>query len=63
MNEKLDVGTVLQRVVDVYRSQFGLPACTTANGCFKKVNQNGAQSNYPRMDRIIKASIIAVPEP
>jgi subtilase family serine protease len=25
----------------VYRSQFGLPACTTANGCFKKVNQNG----------------------
>ena len=21
----------------VYRSQFGLPACTTANGCFKKV--------------------------
>jgi subtilase family serine protease len=25
----------------VYRSQFGLPACTTANGCFRKVNQNG----------------------
>jgi subtilase family serine protease len=24
-----------------YRSQFGLPACTTANGCFRKVNQNG----------------------
>ena len=23
----------------VYRTQFGLPACTTANGCFKKVNQ------------------------
>ena len=21
----------------VYRSQFGLPACTTANGCFKKI--------------------------
>jgi hypothetical protein len=31
-----------------YRSQFGLPACTTANGCFKKVNQAGQQSNYPR---------------
>jgi subtilase family serine protease len=30
-----------------YRSQFGLPACTTANGCFKKVNQNGGTS-YPR---------------
>src|SRR5690242_14548674 len=24
----------------VYRSQFGLPACTTANGCFKKINQS-----------------------
>src|SRR5882757_10538724 len=22
----------------VYRSQFGLSACTTANGCFKKIN-------------------------
>ncbi|MFN2527198.1 MAG: peptidase S8 [Candidatus Baltobacteraceae bacterium] len=25
----------------VYRSQFGLRACTTANGCFKKVGQTG----------------------
>jgi subtilase family serine protease len=24
-----------------YRAQFGLPACTTANGCFRKVGQNG----------------------
>ena len=31
----------------VYRSTFGLPACTTANGCFKKVNQTGG-TNYPR---------------
>jgi subtilase family serine protease len=31
----------------VYRSQFGLPPCTTANGCFKKVNQNGVQGSYP----------------
>ena len=31
----------------VYRSQYGLPACTTANGCFKKVNQSGVQGNYP----------------
>ena len=30
----------------VYRAQYGLPACTTANGCFKKVNQNGGTS-YP----------------
>jgi subtilase family serine protease len=33
----------------VYRSQFGLPACTTANGCFKKVDQRGGTS-YPRTD-------------
>ena len=30
-----------------YRSQFGLSACTTANGCFRKVNQIGG-TNYPR---------------
>jgi subtilase family serine protease len=33
----------------VYRSHFGLPPCTTANGCFKKVNQSGG-TNYPRND-------------
>jgi subtilase family serine protease len=31
----------------VYRAQYGLPACTTANGCFRKVNQTGGTS-YPR---------------
>lgn len=31
----------------VYRTQFGLSACTTANGCFKKVSQTGG-TNYPR---------------
>jgi subtilase family serine protease len=30
-----------------YRSTYGLPPCTTANGCFKKVNQNGVQGSYP----------------
>jgi subtilase family serine protease len=34
--------------LSVYRSQYGLPACTTSNGCFKKVNQNGVQGSYPR---------------
>jgi len=28
----------------VYRTQYALPACTTANGCFTKVNQNGGTS-------------------
>ncbi|MDE3074531.1 MAG: peptidase S8, partial [Chloroflexota bacterium] len=31
----------------VYRSQYGLPPCTTANGCFQKVNQSGAASPLP----------------
>ena len=30
----------------VYSSTYGLPSCTTANGCFKKVNQTGG-TNYP----------------
>jgi subtilase family serine protease len=34
-----------------YRSQYGLPACTTANGCFKKVNQAGVQGSYPPSDQ------------
>src|SRR5205807_9995457 len=33
-----------------YRSQYGLTACTTANGCFRKVNQNGAASPLPAAD-------------
>ncbi|HVU91859.1 MAG TPA: hypothetical protein VHC23_06475 [Jatrophihabitans sp.] len=33
-----------------YRSQYGLPACTTANGCFKKLNQSGATSPLPAGD-------------
>ncbi len=28
----------------VYRAQFGLAPCTTANGCFKKVNQTGGST-------------------
>jgi subtilase family serine protease len=32
-----------------YRSTFGLPPCTTANGCFRKVDQRGGTS-FPRLD-------------
>ena len=35
----------------VYRSTYGLPACTTANGCFKKVNEQGVQGSYPKNNR------------
>jgi subtilase family serine protease len=39
-----------QSDLSVYRSQFGLGACTTGNGCFKQVNQNGVVGSYPRAD-------------
>jgi subtilase family serine protease len=35
--------------LNVFSSQYGLPACTTANGCFTKVDQNGGM-RYPRKD-------------
>jgi hypothetical protein len=41
-NAESDLGT--------YRSQYGLTACTTANGCFKKVNQSGGTS-YPTANK------------
>ena len=34
----------------VYSETFGLPECTTANGCFRKVNQEGVEGSYPRKD-------------
>lgn len=35
-----------ERDLGVYRSQYGLPPCTSANGCFHKYNQTGGTS-YP----------------
>ncbi|TQK95150.1 hypothetical protein FB563_0017 [Streptomyces puniciscabiei] len=33
-----------------YRKAYGLPSCTTANGCFHKVNQSGHASPLPAGD-------------
>ncbi|SEG90740.1 Kelch motif-containing protein [Actinacidiphila yanglinensis] len=33
----------------VFRGTYGLPACTTANGCFTKLDQDGGH-NYPAED-------------
>jgi subtilase family serine protease len=33
--------------LNTYRAYYGIPPCTTANGCFKKVNQDGEQGSYP----------------
>ncbi|MEY9934411.1 subtilase family serine protease [Catenulispora sp. GP43] len=30
-----------------YRQQYGLPACTTSNGCFQKVSSSGSTTNLP----------------
>ncbi|MBV9870238.1 MAG: S8 family serine peptidase [Frankiaceae bacterium] len=38
-----------ERDLAVYRAQFGLPACTTANKCFRKVDQDGGD-DYPEPD-------------
>jgi subtilase family serine protease len=34
----------------VYRRTFGLPPCTSASGCFRKVNENGQASPLPTAD-------------
>lgn len=39
----------IENDLNVYRAQFGIAACTTANGCFRKVDQNGGTS-YPATD-------------
>jgi len=58
-SETLSAGTQTLAIVDayndptaeadlgVYDKQFGLPACTAANGCFRKLNQQGRTSPLP----------------
>ncbi|MGO9793538.1 MAG: hypothetical protein ACLP8S_29655, partial [Solirubrobacteraceae bacterium] len=36
----------------MFRSEYGLPACTTANGCFEKINEDGAASPLPATDEL-----------
>ncbi len=37
----------LEADLATYRAQYGLPPCTSANGCFRKVNQQGAAAPLP----------------
>jgi subtilase family serine protease len=39
----------LERDLSIYRSYYGMPACTTANGCLRVIDQNGGTS-LPRTD-------------
>jgi subtilase family serine protease len=34
-----------------YRANYGLPECSTANGCFQKVGQSGSAASLPTPDR------------
>lgn len=40
----------LEADLAAYRAQYGLPPCTTANGCFRKVNQQGTAVPLPPAD-------------
>jgi subtilase family serine protease len=39
-----------ERDLATYRARFGLPECSTANGCFRKVNQRGEAGSLPTPD-------------
>jgi subtilase family serine protease len=39
----------LERDLGIYRAQYGMPACTRANGCLRVIDQNGG-TNLPRMN-------------
>ena len=42
--------TTAEADLGVYRSMYGLSACTTANGCFTKYNESGQKTNYPAVN-------------
>jgi subtilase family serine protease len=35
----------------VYRQEYKMPPCTTQNGCFRKVNQDGNPGHFPKPSR------------
>ncbi|HEY3531028.1 MAG TPA: hypothetical protein VGK78_17930 [Nocardioides sp.] len=39
----------LERDLTIYRDYYGMPTCTTANGCLRIIDQNGG-TNLPRTD-------------
>jgi subtilase family serine protease len=39
----------LERDLTIYRNYYGMPSCTTANGCLTILNQTGGKT-YPRAD-------------
>jgi subtilase family serine protease len=42
----------IEQDLGTFDSEYGLPACTTANGCFEKVNQAGNTAPLPPADTV-----------
>ncbi len=42
----------IEKDLGTFDSEYGLPACTTANGCFEKVNQTGHTTPLPSKDKV-----------
>ncbi len=41
----------VQPDLETFDNHYGLPACTKANGCFRKVNQTGGTESYPPVNK------------
>ncbi len=42
----------IEKDLATFDSQYGLPSCTRANGCFRKVNQTGSKTPLPQADTL-----------
>jgi hypothetical protein len=42
----------IEKDLGTFDAQYGLPACTTANGCFTKVGQTGSTTSLPAADTV-----------
>ena len=42
----------IEEDLGTFDGEYGLPACTTANGCFEKVNQTGSTTPLPPEDEV-----------
>jgi hypothetical protein len=42
----------IEKDLGTFDSQYGLPACTKADGCFSKVSQTGSTTSLPSVDKV-----------
>jgi subtilase family serine protease len=42
----------IEKDLGTFDSEYGLPACTAANGCFEKVNETGSATPLPPKDKV-----------